>query len=96
MFLGASEEKALRAFTIGAEVACRMAMSVTPEHYDAGWHITSTAGVFGSVAAASILLELNEQEVVFALGIGGTTAAGVREVFGSNVKVREHTYEMTT
>lgn len=85
---GATEEDALRAFTLGAEIACRMAMSVTPEHYDAGWHITSTAGVFGSIAAASILLDLSEEEVISALGIGGTTAAGVREAFGSDVKVQ--------
>jgi len=84
--IGASGRDALAAFAIGAEVACRIAMSVHPWHYDAGWHITGTAGVFGAVAGAGWLLGLSVDQLINAFGAGGTQAAGVREVFGSDSK----------
>ena len=76
----------LAAFAIGAEVACRLSMSVHPWHYDAGWHITGTTGVFGAAAGTSWSENLQEWQISHALGIAGTQAGGVREVFGSNTK----------
>jgi 2-methylcitrate dehydratase PrpD len=84
--IGASGHDSLAAFAIGAEVACRVSMSVHPWHYDAGWHITGTAGVFGAVAGAGWLLGLTAEQMFNALAIGGTQASGVREVFGSDTK----------
>jgi 2-methylcitrate dehydratase PrpD len=78
--------EALAAFAIGGEVTCRVAMSVHPWHYDAGWHITGTVGVFGAVASAARLLGLSEAAGEQALGLAGTHAAGVRETFGTNGK----------
>ncbi|MEK9658822.1 MAG: MmgE/PrpD family protein [Chloroflexota bacterium] len=83
---GASGRDALAAFALGAEAACRIAMSVHPWHYDTGWHITGTAGVFGAAAGAGRLLGLDAGQLVYALGAAGTQAAGVREVFGSDAK----------
>jgi len=83
---GASGRDTLVAFVLGAEVGCRVSMSVHPWHYDAGWHITGTAGVFGSACAAAKLLGLTDAQLSDALGAAGTQAAGVREVFGSDSK----------
>jgi 2-methylcitrate dehydratase PrpD len=83
---GASGKETLAAFVLGAEVACRLSMSVHPWHYDAGWHITGTSGVFGAVAGAGWLLKLDSTQMTNALGIAGTQASGVREVFGSDTK----------
>ena len=83
---GATGKQALAAFVLGAEVACRVSMSVHPWHYDAGWHITGTAGVFGSAAGAGWLLGLDEASMRNALGTAGTQASGVREVFGTDTK----------
>ena len=83
---GASGRDLLAAFAIGAEVACRIAMSVHPWHYDAGWHITGTVGGFGAAAAASRLLGLSAEQTAHALGFAGTHAAGVRAAFGTNGK----------
>ena len=82
---GASGLATLAAFVLGAEAACRIAISVHPWHYDAGWHITGTAGVFGAAAGAGRVLGLDPQTLVAALGAAGTRASGVREVFGSLV-----------
>lgn len=84
--VGASGSQVLAAGVLGLEVACRVAMSVHPWHYDAGWHITGTAGVFGAAAGASAVLGLSTDQTVNAMGLAGTFAAGVREVFGTHGK----------
>ncbi|MGZ5259133.1 MAG: MmgE/PrpD family protein, partial [Burkholderiales bacterium] len=75
-----SGEAFLHAFILGVEVECRIGNSVYPQHYDVGWHITGTAGVFGAAAAAGKLLGLNEQQMVWALGIAATQSSGLREM----------------
>jgi 2-methylcitrate dehydratase PrpD len=82
----ASGRDFLHAFILGVEVECRIALSVFPEHYETGWHVTGTAGVFGAAAAAGRLLRLNEQQMTWALGIAATQSAGLREMFGSMCK----------
>ena len=76
----------LHAFILGVEAECRIGNSVFPNHYDTGWHITATAGVFGAAAAAGRLLKLNEQQMVWALGTAATQACGIRETFGTMAK----------
>ena len=77
----------LHAFILGMETTCRLGNAVTPGHYERGWHITSTCGVFGAAAAAGKILGLNEKEFVNALGIAATQAAGLVEVLGSMARV---------
>lgn len=76
----------LTAFILGVETECRIGNAVYPAHYDIGWHITGTAGVFGAAAAAGKLLGLDEQQMVWALGIAGTQSSGFREMFGTMCK----------
>jgi hypothetical protein len=52
----------LNAVVLGIETECRIGNAVYPNHYDIGWHITGTAGVFGAAAAAGKLLGLSEQQ----------------------------------
>ena len=73
----------MEAFIYGFEASSRVANCVYPTHYDLGWHITGTAGVFGAAAAIGKLLRLDEPHMIWALGLAGTQAAGVREMFGS-------------
>lgn len=79
-------EAFLHAFILGVEAECRIGNSVYPEHYDIGWHITGTAGVFGAAAAAGKLLGLSEQQMTWALGISATQSCGLREMFGTMCK----------
>jgi 2-methylcitrate dehydratase PrpD len=76
----------LHAFILGIEVECRIGNSVYPEHYDRGWHITGTAGVFGAAAAAGKILGLTVQQMTYALGIAATQSSGLREMFGTMCK----------
>jgi 2-methylcitrate dehydratase PrpD len=79
-------EEFLHAFILGVEAECRIGNSVYPPHYDVGWHITGTAGVFGAAAAAGRLVGLNEQQMMWALGIAATQSSGLREMFGTMCK----------
>jgi len=81
-----SGEDLVHAFVLGVEAECRVGLAVFPEHYERGWHITGTAGVFGAAAAAGKLLNLNEQQMTWALGIAATQSSGLREMFGSMCK----------
>jgi len=76
----------IHAFVLGVEAEERVGLSVFPEHYDVGWHITGTAGVFGAAAAVGRLLGLDERQMCWALGTAATQAAGLREMFGSMCK----------
>jgi 2-methylcitrate dehydratase PrpD len=76
----------MAALVIGIETAFRIGMAVTPAHYKAGWHITGTAGAFGSAAAAGKLLGLNEQQMCWALGLAAAQPVGLQEMFGSMTK----------
>jgi 2-methylcitrate dehydratase PrpD len=76
----------VNALVLGAEVECRIGNSVWPNHYDIGWHITGTAGVFGSAAAVGKLLGLNEQKMRWALSLAATQPVGLREMFGTMTK----------
>lgn len=76
----------MHALVLGVEVECRIGNAVYPAHYDAGWHITGTAGVFGSAAAAAQLMGLNQQQTTWALGLAATQPVGLREMFGTMTK----------
>ena len=71
------------AFVLGFEAASRAGNAVYPAHYDVGWHMTGTIGVFGAAAAIGKLMGLAPQQMVWALGLAATQSAGLREMFGS-------------
>lgn len=73
----------LNALVLGIEAECRIGNAVYPNHYDVGWHITGTAGVFGAAAAAGRLMGLTERQMVYALGLAASQPVGLRESFGS-------------
>jgi len=73
----------INALILGVETECRIGNAVYPDHYDVGWHITGTAGVFGAAAATGKVLGLTEQQMVWALGLAASQPVGLRESFGS-------------
>jgi 2-methylcitrate dehydratase PrpD len=71
-----SGERLLLAIALGLDVSCRVALAST---VDRGWHRTAAMGVFGAAAAAGKLLGLNVEQMVNALGIAFSQAAGNRQ-----------------
>jgi 2-methylcitrate dehydratase PrpD len=76
----------INALVVGIETELRIGMAVTPAHYQAGWHITGTVGVFGAAAASGRLLGLDEQQMCWALGLAAAQPVGLQEMFGSMTK----------
>jgi 2-methylcitrate dehydratase PrpD len=56
----------LHAFILGVEVECRVGNAISPEHYNAGWHIAATCGIFGAAAACAELLDLDAKSTAWA------------------------------
>ena len=81
-----SGEQFITAFIAGFEAECRVSSIVYPEHYLCGWHATGTIGHFGAAAACANLLGLSPSQTVYALGIAGTQASGIKQVFGTMCK----------
>ncbi|MEL6958038.1 MAG: MmgE/PrpD family protein [Pseudomonadota bacterium] len=78
-----SGQEVLEAALIGAEVSVRVGLWLGRPHYEAGFHMTATAGAFGATAAAGRLMGLNEAQMQAAFGIAATQAAGLKSQFGT-------------
>ena len=73
---GVSGQDLLLAIALGLDVSCRIALAST---LDRGWHRTAAMGVFGAAAAAGKLFGLSVEQMVNALGIAFSQAAGNRQ-----------------
>jgi len=71
---------------LGMEISCRIGMWLGRKHYRSGFHITSTAGIFGATVAVSKLLKLSKMETINAIGVSSSHSSGLKEQFGSMVK----------
>lgn len=76
----------LAAHSIASKIADFMGVCAGMEQYRAGWHTTSTIGHIAAAAGCARLLRLSEGQTVYALGLAGTTSAGLKVVFGSMAK----------
>jgi 2-methylcitrate dehydratase PrpD len=82
----ASGAELLRALIVGVETSAAIGSIVLPTHYDRGFHATATLGTFGAAAAAGLLLDLDETQMIMALGLAGMQAAGLKSMFGTMAK----------
>lgn len=64
---------------VGYEVGILLGKMVNPYHRNKGFHTTGTIGTFIAGAVASKLLKLDEGQILNALGLCGTQAAGLLE-----------------
>lgn len=69
----------LEAVIVGYEVGILLGQLVNPKHRNNGFHTTGTIGTFISGVVASKLLKLDEDQILNALGLCGTQAAGLLE-----------------
>jgi len=85
-WMGLGGKDFLTAYVAGFEAGSRVAIGASANHMLKGWHATSTIGHFSSVAASAKLLGLSADQLIYAFGITGTQAAGLKAVFGTNCK----------
>lgn len=77
------------AVTVGYEVMIRLGFVAGDRFLERGYHTSSLLGAFGTVAAIGSLLRASPEQIVNALGIAGTFAAGIQEATrtGSTSKI---------
>ncbi|HEU5322002.1 MAG TPA: MmgE/PrpD family protein, partial [Methylomirabilota bacterium] len=83
---GKGGKELLEAYILGVEIECRLSDAMSPKHYQNGFHSTGTVGHLGAAMAAGKLLGCTEDELVHALGLAASMAAGLRENFGTMTK----------
>ncbi len=76
---GRSGPDALLGIAIGSEVMCRLSTVVPKAAHKAGFHPTAIYGAMGAAAGVAAALGLSQQQIVDALGIAGSMAAGIIE-----------------
>ena len=69
------------------EAMARLGLSVHPDHYRAGWHITATCGVVGAAVAACLATGLPPDRTAAAIGIAAGQAAGLIGNLAEGAKV---------
>jgi 2-methylcitrate dehydratase PrpD len=78
--------RALTAFALACEVELRVGIAMSPWHYDAGWHITSTCGVFAGAVAGAVMAELEPARIADSLGIAASQTLGLRAAHATMAK----------
>ncbi|MFH0845540.1 MAG: MmgE/PrpD family protein [Pseudomonadota bacterium] len=84
--LDSSGKDLILAFVIGFEVFMITGGVVNPGHWYKGFHATGTLGALGAAAASCKLLSLDKAQIVNALGIAASGAAGLKQNFGTMTK----------
>nr|OQO17270.1 hypothetical protein B0A51_17279 [Rachicladosporium sp. CCFEE 5018] len=64
------------AVAVSYEITCRLGRELGYEAYSRGMHNTSTAGIFGAVAAIAVLRGLSKETIEMAWVLAGSKAAG--------------------
>ncbi|MDF9746018.1 MmgE/PrpD family protein [Natrinema salsiterrestre] len=82
----ATGRELLTAYVAGFEAQNYLSRPISPGHYEAGWHATSTIGLFGAAAAVAKLLELSAERTENALSIAASMPAGLKRNFGTTTK----------
>ncbi len=77
--LGVSGRAFFEALAVGYEVACRVGAAQGQDGYNRGFHITSTAGIFGAVAAIAKLRAFDCATLEHAWGLALSKAAGTMQ-----------------
>jgi 2-methylcitrate dehydratase PrpD len=76
---GLSGKQFIEAVIVGYEMMIRAGSCFLGRAYYAGWHPTSTSGVFGAAAAASKAMGLSAEQTATAFGLAGSMSGGTLE-----------------
>ena len=76
----------LDAYIIGVEVMARLGQAIGTTSYLQGWHNTSLLGGIAATFAGGYLLEFPAADMMNAVGIASSQAAGLRVQFGTEMK----------
>src|SRR5688500_10002436 len=83
---GASEDDMLAAFIAGFETAARVGYGLGEAVTARGWHGAGVFGRLGAAAASAVLLRLDAERTLHALGSAATQTSGLTASFGTMAK----------
>ncbi len=76
---GADGPAALKGVAVGVETMCRLSMVIPKAVHRAGFHPTAVLGAVGAAAGVAAALNLDQRQLVDALGNVGSLASGIIE-----------------
>lgn len=76
---GADGPAALKGVAVGVETICRLSLVVPKAVHEAGFHPTAVLGAVGAAAGVGAALNLDQRQLVDALGNVGSLASGIIE-----------------
>jgi 2-methylcitrate dehydratase PrpD len=76
---GADGPAALKGVAVGVETMCRLSLVVPKAVHEAGFHPTAVLGAVGAAAGVGAALNLDQRQLVDALGNVGSLASGIIE-----------------
>lgn len=86
--VGASGSELLVALAAGCEMMERVSRAANSSLRNRGFHTTPSCGVFGATIAAAVLMKLDREQIVSALGLAGAQASGLMEMYGPSMQKR--------
>lgn len=86
--VGASGRECLVAIVAGAEVGLRIGAAAADRFHRRGYHSTSVCGPFAAAATSAVLLRLDVEQSVNALGLVGSQAGGLLQALHDGSWVR--------
>lgn len=81
--------KLLKAFIVAWEISARIGIASKGTFHKRGFHTTAICGSFAATVACGVMLDLNKEQMINALGFAASFASGVNEFLsnGSNSKL---------
>lgn len=83
---GATGSDLLLAYIVGMEIGCRLGRAAEGGFHDRGFHPTALCGAFAASFAAGRLMGADRAELISAVGLCGSMAAGLLELKDSWLK----------
>jgi 2-methylcitrate dehydratase PrpD len=87
--LKAPGDKVLEAIVAGAEMGCRVGSVAPKAFHQQGFHATAVVGTFAAALTAAKLLELDDKQTAWALGIAGSQASGIMQCFNDGTWTKQ-------
>ncbi|MDQ0185337.1 MmgE/PrpD family protein [Cytobacillus kochii] len=81
-------EKLSKAIIIGYDICLRLSSAIHPTARNKGFHNTPLTGIFGAVAALSVLNDFKHWEIQNAFGIAGSFSGGIFAFLGTGSEVK--------
>lgn len=83
---GSGGARMLDAYVAAYEVWAELVDRESDIHHLKGWHPTGIFGAIGASAAAAVLMDLDAEQSMHALGLGASQSAGLMSNFGAMAK----------